>query len=111
MAGPREAVVGTDDPLARLRVVAAGLRAEHTHWRAGSAARGAEREAAARRGDLGPGVRELQGRVDADLTTWAAVLDGRDRTAAAAVARRHVAERLVELARLSPPPARGVQGR
>lgn len=111
MDGPRETSPGTDDLLARLRAVSAGLRADHAHWRAGSAARGAAREAAARRGDLGPGMRELQGRIDAGLTTWAAVLDGRDRTAAAAVARRHVAERLVELARLAPPPARGVHGR
>ncbi|VXC31309.1 hypothetical protein [Nocardioides sp. AX2bis] len=111
MPGPPETGPGPDHPLRRLEAVAASLRAEHDRWRAGSAERAAARGAAARRGELGPGVRELQGRVDAGLTTWAAVLDGRDRTVAAASARRHVAERLVELARLVPPADRGVRGR
>ncbi|GAA0974137.1 hypothetical protein ENKNEFLB_00624 [Nocardioides aquaticus] len=111
MSAPPEAGAGTDDALRRLGAVSASLRAEHDRWRAEAATRVAARGAAARRGDLGPGVRELQARVDDGLTTWAAVLDGRDRSVAAAEARRDVAERLVELARHVPPGDRGVRGR
>ncbi len=97
--------------VARLRTVTAALRGEHSRWLVGAAERAAAREAAARRGDLGPGTRELQGRVDAGLTTWAAVLDGRDRSVAAHEARRHVEGRLVELAARSPADERGALGR
>ena len=91
---------GTRDPgaLARLRAVSTSLREEHDRWRGEAVVRAAAREAAARRGDLGPGARELQARVDAGLTSWPAVLDGRDRSAAAEEARRHVEGRLAALA-------------
>lgn len=111
MPAPPEPDAGPDAALRRLEAVSASLRAEHDRWRQGAAARAAARGAAARRGDLGPGARELQARVDGGLTTWAAVLDGRDSSVAAAEARRHVAQRLVELARAVPPGDRGVRGR
>lgn len=98
---PEASPAGADGPadaLARLRATTVSVRAEHARWRADATSRGAAREAAARRGELGPGVRELQGRVDAGLTTWAAVLDGRDRTVAAREARGHVEAGLAGLA-------------
>lgn len=91
--------VATAEVVARLTATTQALRAEHDRWRTTAAAHRTAREEAARRGELGAGARELQDRVDAGLTTWEAVVDGRDTSAAARAARVHVDQRVAALAR------------
>ena len=73
------------------------VREAHAAHRAESARGAARRADLARAGRLGPQVARVQAEVDAGRTTWAAVLDGTDRSPAAAAARGHVVERLARI--------------
>ncbi|MBS44205.1 MAG: hypothetical protein CMH83_13785 [Nocardioides sp.] len=80
--------------LRALRGQADAVRREHAAWRAGAAERAQRRAELARSGRVGADLQELQRRVDAGTSTWAAYVDGSDRHPAA-VRARAVAERTI----------------
>jgi hypothetical protein len=73
-----------------LRSLAARLSAQRDAFKRDAAARRAEFETQARRGEFGPDQQRIQRRVDAGETTWEDVAAGRDEDPSAAAARAHM---------------------
>lgn len=105
MSGP---VDGPPDPAGQVRreverILAEGraaterLRRELAQDRREAAASASQREARARSGVLGDDARLLQAEVDRGRTTWAAILEGADDSAAARRARAHMSAVLASL--------------